>query len=402
VKKLYLISYYFAPLGRADGINRTYLVKYLADLGWDIEVISCKNPHAFIRNFQKDFSLMELIPPQVKLHQIKSFYWGPIGGIAALFGLVDEPFWNWYFPVLRAAKSIFKETGYIYSIAPPAINVRLAWEIAKEKKMPMIIDFRDDTFNLPYSVVKNARTIIASTEISLKNMQNHYNLDNNFGIAIYNGYPINDAMDKSSKRNKIGKLNIVYAGLLNLDQDPVLLAKAIKYMEQKYPHTKNVVSVDYYGPKNYYTRLLLRKYLNDNIRFGGYIPFQTVLSEIAQADLTYVSLKDIRKAYCIPSKVFQYISMETPILATGPDGALKEFITQNKIGRFSLSNDIESQADDILYFLKNNQAYAEAVKNIQKIKSRLSMQSQVQRLDDHLIQLEKNRTVCASIKHTKN
>jgi glycosyltransferase involved in cell wall biosynthesis len=94
--------------------------------------------------------------------------------------------------------------------------------------------------------------------------------------------------------------------------------------------------------------------------------------------------------------------METPILATGPDGALKEFITQNKIGRFSLSNDIESQADDILYFLKNNQAYAEAVKNIQKIKSRLSMQSQVQRLDDHLIQLEKNRTVCASIKHTKN
>jgi glycosyltransferase involved in cell wall biosynthesis len=402
MKKLYLISYYFAPLGRADGINRTYLVKYLADLGWDVEVISCKNPHAFIRNFQKDFSLMEIIPPQVKLHQIKSFYWGPIGGIATLFRLVDEPFWNWYLPVLRAAKSIFKDTGYIYSIAPPAINVRLAWKIAKENKMPMIIDFRDDTFNLPNNVVKNARTIIASTETSLKNMQNHFDLDKDFGLTIYNGYPITDSIDKSSKRNKIGKLNIVYAGLLNLDQDPVLLAKAIKYMEQKYPHTKNVVSVDYYGPRNYYTRLFLRKYLNGNIRFGGYIPFKTVLSKIAQADLTYVSLKDIRKAYCIPSKVFQYISMGTPILATGPDGALKEFITQNKIGRFSLSNDIESQADDIFYFLKNNQAYAEAVNNIKKIKFRFSMQSQIQRLDDHLRQLEQKRSNCASIEHTKD
>ena len=90
MKKLYLISYYFAPLGRADGVNRTYLVKYLAEAGWDIDVISCANPHGFIRSFQKDPSLLDVIPPQVKLHPIESNYWGPLGGIAELLGVIDD------------------------------------------------------------------------------------------------------------------------------------------------------------------------------------------------------------------------------------------------------------------------------------------------------------------------
>ena len=42
-RTLYLVSFYFAPLGRADGINRTHLARMLADLGWKVEVI-CAEP----------------------------------------------------------------------------------------------------------------------------------------------------------------------------------------------------------------------------------------------------------------------------------------------------------------------------------------------------------------------
>lgn len=387
MKKLYLISYYFAPLGRADGVNRTYLVKYLAEAGWDVEVISCENPHGFIRSFQKDPSLLDVIPSDVKLHRIKSTYWGPIGGIAELLGIIDDSFNNWIRPVLNAADNIINQPGFIYAVVPPITNAKIAWNIARQKYLPLVIDFRDDVFNLDPNIVKHAATIIASTQASLEGMQAYYQLDTTKGTVIYNGYALDRLPETTTLKPKTEQLRIVYAGLLNMDQDPALLAKAIQHMEKKYPHTKGKVVVDYYGPQNFYTRLFLRKYLSDNIRFRGYVPFQTALAAIAQADIAYTSLKNEGKAYCVPSKVFQYIAMETPILAVGPGGALKTFISQHQLGRYSSSDDIDAQAEDIYYFLQNHQAQQEIVDSIRKVKPQFAMQAQVHRLSKHLANL---------------
>lgn len=383
-KKLYLISYYFAPLGRADGINRSYLVKFLSDLEWKIDVISCANPHAFLRNFQKDNSLLNIFPVSVNLHPVKSFYWGPVGQIAALSGLAPDPFGNWVKPAISTAREIVKEHGIVYAVVPPVSNAKIASTIAKEKKLPLVIDFRDDVFNLSKEILHQANLIVASTPVSLQNMLSYYKLDPDKGIVVFNGYPVERI---SSQHSTSSKLRIIYAGLLNIDQDPALLARAVRYMEKRYPHTKGKVQVNYYGPKNYYTQLFLRKYLTPNIRYHGYLPFAQILEKITQADLAYTSLRDERKAYCIPSKVFQYISMEVPILATGPDGALKDFINQNQIGRFSNSDDLEAQAEDIYYLLSNPTALAQMKQNLQKIKPEFAMKSQVEILDKTLIKL---------------
>lgn len=385
MKKLYLISYYFAPLGRADGVNRTYLVKYLAEAGWDVEVISCANPHGFIRSFQKDPSLLKVIPSTVKLHPIKSTYWGPIGGIAELLGIIDDSFSNWIRPVIRAADAIIQQPGFIYAVVPPVTNAKIAAHIARHKNLPLILDFRDDVFNLNPALVKQAVTVIASTQASLENMQKHYQLSATTGAVVYNGYAKDRPSVSPDAHQAVDQLRIVYTGLLNLDQDPVMLAKAVKYMEQKYPETRGRVRVDYYGPKNYYTRLFLHKYLSDNIRFHGYVPFQTALAAIAQADLAYTSLKDDGKVYCIPSKVFQYIAMETPILAVGPGGALQSFITEHHLGRYALRDDIDAQAEDVNFFLKNREAKQAIVETIRETKKQFSMQVQAQKLNDCLL-----------------
>lgn len=390
MKKLYLISYYFAPLGRADGVNRTYLVKYLAEAGWDVEVISCANPHGFIRNFQKDPSLLNIIPENVTLHPIKGTYWGPLGGIAELLGITNDSFSNWIRPVLKKANTIIQQPGFIYAVVPPITNAKIAANLAREKRLPLVIDFRDDVFNLDPDIVKQATTIIASTQASLEGMQNYYNLEPDNGVVIYNGYASDIIHKQFTPQPTKDQLKIVYAGLLNLDQDPLMLAKAIQHLEQKYPHTKGKVSVDYYGPENYYTRLFLRKYLSDNIRFLGYVSFQKALQAIARADLAYTSLKDEKKAYCIPSKVFQYIAMEVPILAVGPGGELQKFISVHQLGRYSLSDDIDSQAEDIYYFLQNRANRQKIVDTIQKEKPQFAMQAQVSKLSDHLKSLSES------------
>lgn len=384
MKKLYLISYYFAPLGRADGVNRAYLVKYLSQMDWDIEVISCENPHAFMRNFQSDPTLMGVIPDSVKLHRITSMYWGPLGELAHLLGLAEDPFGNWVNPVLKASDAIFREPGVIYAVVPPVTNAKIAERISQARHMPLVIDFRDNVFDLPKEIVREARTIIASTQRSLTEMRRNYNLDANKGIVVHNGYPEEHLQGSIPRQFPKERLRIVYAGLLNLDQDPAMLARAVRFMERMYPQTKGVVSADFYGPKNYYTRLFLRKVLSTNIRFRGYLPFQSALEEIARADLAYSSLRTPNKAYCIPSKVFQYIAMETPILAAGPEGALGDLITEHGIGRFSRSDDIESQAEDIFHFIRNPIARMEVKENIRRIKLRFAMHCEVEKLSKHL------------------
>jgi glycosyltransferase involved in cell wall biosynthesis len=82
--------------------------------------------------------------------------------------------------------------------------------------------------------------------------------------------------------------------------------------------------------------------------------------------------------------VFQYLSVETPILAAGPEGALKDLINRNGIGRFSAYGDLASQADDIRYLLGNEQARMEMVENIRRVKQRYAMQNQVQTLSEQL------------------
>ncbi len=390
MKKLYLISYYFAPLGRADGVNRTYLVKYLAEAGWDIDVISCANPHGFIRSFQKDPSLLDVIPPQVKLHPIESNYWGPLGGIAELMGVIDDSFSNWIHPTIHAANTIIHDSGLIYAIVPPITNAKIAAHLAKERGMPFVIDFRDNEFNLPPSLVQDAMTIIASTDMSLLNMQQHYGLNSRLGKVIYNGYATDQLPDMPTRQRKANELKIIYTGLLNLDLDPAMLAKAIHHLEWKYPHTKGKVSVDYYGPKNFYTRYFLHRYLSNNVRFGGYLPFQEVLTQIAQSDLAYVSVKGKKDAYRIPSKIFQYLAMETPILATGPTGALQSLIAEHRLGRFAVSDDIDAQAEDIYFFLQNHEARQAIAETLRERKKHFSMQVQAQKLSEYLLSLVKN------------
>ena len=387
-KKLYLISYYFAPLGRADGVNRSYLAKYLAEQGWEIEVVNCANPHALLNSFQKDYSLLDILPSEVTIHPVKSTYWGPVGGILSLLGLADDPFGNWLKPAKEVSESIVDAPGIIYAIVPPVTNAKVAFHIAQQKNLPLILDFRDNNFKVPPNIVQSAATIITTGDRSLEDMQTHYKLSKDNGHIIYNGYPVNRLETSNEKQFSPNRLRIVYTGLLNLGQDPVVLAKAVARMEEKYPDAKGKVFVDYYGPNNFYTKLFLPKYLKENIHFRGYLPFKKVLKEIAQADMGYSSLQYKRNAYIsAPSKVFQYISMETPILAVGPNNsALQTFVESNQIGTFSYYHDIEGQAEQIYYLLTHPDVRYEMSQKLKKVKPTFSMKHQVKLLSHILLQ----------------
>jgi len=396
-RQLHLVSYYFAPLGRADGVNRTYLAKHLAEQGWDLNVVSCGNPHGFLRNFQEDPSLLEVLPASVTLRRVKCPYWGPLGDLAVMAKLTRDPFLNWVWAVKRRWQTLFPSPGILYAIVPPIANAFVALHVRRMTGWPLTVDFRDDVRCLPHDLMTDTDLVVASTDRSLGNMLALYRIPPDRGVTVYNGFGHGTPPTEGPPED--ARLRIVFAGLLNSDQDPCMIARACNGLSERSPELRGRVQLDFFGPENYYTQFFLRRHLNANVRFRGYVPLAHMLREIAHADVGCSTLTTGGNAYRIPSKVFQYLAMERPILATGPEGALKDFVLQHNIGRFSRADDMEGQMADILFFLEHPEERQRMVENIRRIKPEFSMANQVAKLSGRLEALLGDANAGGSLHH---
>lgn len=333
--RIYMVSYYFAPLGRADGVNRALLVQALSKLGWSIDVLSCSNPHAFLRSFQHDPTLLDLIPGEVNMHRVPSPFWGPVGQIAFLAGLVNDPFLNWRRPASEYSDDHFREPGVIYAIVPPIVNLLVASELAARRGWPLVVDFRDNVPGIPRRALANVSGIVASTRRSLEEMSAAYSIDSP-GIVFFNGCPEPAGVSRIERPSD--GLRVVYTGLMGMETHPAMLLETHEDLAREDPVLASKVNLDFIGPRNYYTRIFMEGRLRGH-RLLGYLSYQESRRAMAAADICFVSIRGSKKSYCIPSKVFQYMSAGAPILAFGPEGEMGGFITDNGIGLFADCSD---------------------------------------------------------------
>ena len=387
-KKIYLISYYFAPLGRADGVNRTLLTKGLADQGWKIDVVSCANYKGTFLNFQEDESLLRLLGEHIALHRIENPQQSPFRELTAAVGMIPDAFKGWIKPAISTCKKIVQDFGVIYAVVPPVTNAVVAAYISQHNQLPLVIDFRDNVFNLSKDIAQKAHAIIASTPQSLTEMIQFYQINNQIRrLVAYNGFLENYgdvAFSQNENKKNNQRIKIIYTGLLNYAQDPAILARCIKRLSKERIDIEQKLEIDYYGPENYYTKIFLKPFLSQITKFKGYVPFSHALLAISKADLGYTSLRYKSKSYCIPSKVFQYINMGLPLIATGPDGALKELINNYRIGVFSEFGDLKKHGEIILNIIEEPHCIEEWKLNVEKIRYLFRLEEQLIKINELL------------------
>lgn len=386
-KTLYLISFYFAPLGRADGVNRAFLTRYLADLGWDIKVICADNPHGLLRNYQTDPSLLDVLGPRVQRIGVP-YHAGIRNELASLAHLKPDPFSHWIPAATEEALRQIDGPGLVYAVVPPVSNALVAWQIAKQKNLPLILDFRDNEFSLPRSCVEDAVMITASTQRSLDDMRVHYGRgsDKRRDMVYFNGYP-----DLASSTPPIitpeDPLRLIYAGLLNWEQHPAMLSQAVSVVRRRRPDLDGRLQLDYYGPRNYYTKLVMRRDRNDGTRFNGYLPFAQVRKELATSSMGISTLVAASKTYCIPSKVFQYLAAGLPTFAVTPPGALSDFVERTGTGIHILPKPRNAIADALEHLLDQPELLQTMRSRVLAQREQYSLRSQVVRLDSSLQEL---------------
>lgn len=111
----------------------------------------------------------------------------------------------------------------------------------------------------------------------------------------------------------------------------------------------------------------------DNVRFMPYQPFEKLSHSLSAGSLNVVSVSDKAANNCIPSKTFNLLNVEIPILAISKkESVLANLIETNGLGGVYAHNQIEEMGNFILKMKEDKMSYNEMKQNIRKTKENYS------------------------------
>jgi len=377
--KVIFISYLFAPLARAAGVNRAHLVKYLAEAGWSVDVITGERYRSLFLVFQKDPRLLEILPAEVKIHRFDSlsgWFWRDLVTVGReIFG---KPA-----PIRRAwiedAVSNYQpdSNSVVVAVLSTVENAVLAYRLAEKHDLPMVLHFVDDTRGVDERIIARASLLCAVTEQIRDNLYARYGHPN---IEIVrNGYT--EEIEVATEKDVCEPVKIVYAGSFAYSMRPEFLLKAYSLVRRRKPDVANKIQIVFYGHKGgYYYNLHLRHYACDRVRFMGYLNIGELRKALQEYHIGFVSAaRDVS----FSSKAYSYLNAGLPIFAASNHSGLRDFVTKHNIGVTSRL-EVEELAERLEYLVMHREFIQEWRNNVLEVRREFSMQEQVNHLSDML------------------
>jgi glycosyltransferase involved in cell wall biosynthesis len=374
MKKLYLVSYSFPPLGRAPGVNRAWFVKYLCDAGWSVEVVTGDRYRSLFLSGQKDETLLEVLPTEVRIHRFDSssgWLRHDLSAIGArLTGQPTRLRKAWIDDVLTGFTPA--GDGVVYAYLPPRDDAVIAEQLAKRYRLPLVLHYTDDYSEVESSTVEEADMLIAVTETirdSLKVKYGHPNVE-----VIANGYATEVEVPETATVHD--PIRLVYAGSFNLNTRPEYLLKAYRLLRRRDPKLAEMLAIDLYGPRGYYYNIFLRRYCDEVVRYRGYRPLNELMRCLADYDVAFASAA---RNISFTSKLYHYLNAGLPVLGASSSDTLRNFVNENGIG-LACELDTESLAKTLGRLVEEKMNIARWREQVLKIRGSYSLEEQVKRL----------------------
>lgn len=385
MKRIYIFSYYFPPLGRAVGVLTAYFARHLSDLGWRVCVLTTGSYQSALFGGQQDASLEKILPKNIKIVRATTFLNADIGAFLYTCKVWKSPFHGWRIAGKKYFAELFEGEGVVYAPVPLIDVGMLAYDFAQQYKLPLIIDFKDDCHHLPGKVVKSAACILASNPISLENMHEYYSIESNKCHVFYNGTCDKIESPPLDNRARSNSVNFAFAGTINKTTRPEFLVKAANAIAKHNPSLSEKISVSVFGPKSYYYYLYLKPHLGKKAIYGGFIEsYEGLLNYLNNnIDVGVCSFNEKWK-YGISSKTFTYMACGLPLLAYGPEGgALHRFIEENHIGLFSKIGDMDALIENIKRLAVDDSLRLALSHQVRKIAPEYTMEQQVIKIEKY-------------------
>lgn len=226
----------------------------------------------------------------------------------------------------------------------------------------------------------NVDYVITSSDKFREILQEKYSFLNNKIMNNYSGYileyeSVADHSEILRRRKAAGeKTRLVFGGSMNAPQGAEFFIHLLK--------KRSDIEIVYVGNPNKRIKKAAKMgnvIVLDPMIHSDYLRYMT-----ENADIGLVSLAAEPYKACFPSKIYEYVNLEIPILAALPDGDAKKVINQYGYGRAAAYGNIEELNDAVEYILMH---YDSNVKNIRKDKAKWSMKNRMKEVINLLLEV---------------
>ena len=360
-RNVFVIAYYFPPLG-LSGVQRTLkFVKYLPEFGWQPTVLTV-TPTGY---YAQDYTLLdELHPHHVdviragsldpnRLFRRKGIVKMPserwrrvLSFISDLFFIPDNKI-GWKKRALKQACILFSKNRYdvIFSTAPPFTDFLIGLELHRKFGKPLVIDYRDPWHEYPYKtyptpfhklwnyklekkVLRNSARILATNRRTKELLVKRYKfLEYRDVIILPQGFdPADFADDKGIRVEKGKRMRIAHAGVFYGDRTPRYMLEALNKVLAEKPELRRQIEILFIGLlQDEHLQSIQRLGLESNVTVTGYLDHKHCIEYLKSSDILWLMLNNDLQS---PGKLYEYMGLRKPILASVPNGFVRQTLQE--------------------------------------------------------------------------
>lgn len=259
------------------------------------------------------------------------------------------------FALVGGIRAILKEDiDVVYTSTPPHSSQMIGLILSRLFRKPCVADFRDPwgenaaaamTWRSrgrkwieslwEKAVVKGVDRVLVSSRMNQVSLAKRFAgiCDPGKIVTLTNGYDPEDFTEEIKKDNSI--FEIVHVGSLYLFQSPEPFLRGLKTWLDTLPeHDQARVRVTFAGPKSALAEELVQKLdLKATVQQIGIVPHKEAIIRMRKAHLLLLILGFNKGTNGIlPSKTFEYLAAERPILAIAPQGEMVSIIRETDTG----------------------------------------------------------------------
>ncbi|NWN90420.1 glycosyltransferase [Marinobacter adhaerens] len=273
----------------------------------------------------------------------------------------------WIFPASRKGTEIVKANNInaVFATGSPWSGLIVGYRISKATGVPLIVDFRDPWMNNPFhqskgkfldawskrlerKVVEHASAVSLNTQPLLEEFQERYpEQPTSKFFVMPNGFDESDFANvpQESARKSHNDITLCHAGFLYGVRDPAALLNVIREVNKQLKTTGSKKKLIFrqvgdiqldYNIKDRYEDLIAE----GSLQLDPPQPYLECLKALKSADIV-VNIQPATRSQ-IPSKLYDYLAINQPILSITPaNGALGKLITQKGLGEQADFDEVE-------------------------------------------------------------
>lgn len=385
------------PPCQSAGVQRTLkFAEYLADLGWQVVVLTVD---------EKVYSVTDkqlTVPDTITVYRCHSFDSArdfSIKGKYFAWSKVPDRWWSWAIKAIPLGKKLIKkyQPDVLWSTYPVSTAHFIAYKLQQFSKLPWVADYRDplqcryDRNVLKYSAVakwiekktiQNCTNAVYTTERAAQLYQRLYP-DEKLAkfTVIENGFDEGNFKDITIVDKAINsKYSLLHSGAIYENgRDPKYLFQAISELHHEGALTEDNFELIFRGASiDRYGAQIAELNITNLVHFKKNVPYKESLTEMASTSGLLLIQGPLFNNQ-IPGKAYEYIRCNKAILALTPKTGSTGMLLQQVKGT-EIAEQVEQIKSAIKKMLLRNV-------NTDRVSTNFSRYAKTQQLDTLLLTL---------------